>query len=91
MLRCTLPCPPEWGYEQRMSRPPTFLLAQLQSHKIILIMTPCQGMASPRHLQLWHTDTTTTTMRAHEQRGKLAIGSTLGPFLSIFIHPDTVI
>jgi hypothetical protein len=53
-------------------------------------MTPCQGMASPRHLQLWHVDTTTTTMRAHKHKGKLAIGSTLGPFLSIFIDPDTV-
>jgi hypothetical protein len=26
----------------------------------------------------------------HELRGKLVIGSTLGPFLSIFIHPNAV-
>jgi hypothetical protein len=30
------------------------------------------------------------TVLTHEQRGKLAIGSTLGPFLSIFVHLDTI-
>jgi hypothetical protein len=47
-------------------------------------------MASPRHLQPQHATTTTTTVQIHELRGKLAIGSTLGPFISIFVHPDTV-
>jgi hypothetical protein len=42
------------------------------------------------HLQPWHATTTTTTVRMHELRGKLGLGSTLGPFLSIFLHPDTV-
>jgi hypothetical protein len=41
------------------------------------------------HLQPRRATTTTTTMRMHELRGKLGIGSTLGPFLSIFVHPDT--
>jgi hypothetical protein len=63
---------------------PTFSSAQLQGHEIFLIMTPCQGLASPRHPQLWHANTTTTTMRTHEQRGKLAIGSTLEPFSFCF-------
>jgi hypothetical protein len=43
------------------------------------------------------TSSTTMTCRTammivltHEQRGKLAIGSTLGPFLSIFVHLDTI-
>jgi hypothetical protein len=76
--------------EERPSKPPTFLPMQLQGHEIFFIMTPCQGMASPRHLQPQHATTTTTTVRMHEQRGKLAIGSTLGPFLSIFVLPDTV-
>jgi hypothetical protein len=48
------------------------------------------GMALPRHLQPWQAIATTTTVRTHELRGKLAIGSTLGPFLSIFVHPNTV-
>jgi hypothetical protein len=30
------------------------------------------------------------TVRMHELRGKLGIESTLGPFLSIFVHLDTV-
>jgi hypothetical protein len=47
-------------------------------------------MASPRHLQPRQATSTTVTVRMHEQRGKLAIGSTLGPFLSIFVYPDTV-
>jgi hypothetical protein len=47
-------------------------------------------MASPRHLQPRHATTTTMTVRMHELRGKLAIGSNLGPFLSIFIYPDIV-
>jgi hypothetical protein len=69
---------------------PTFLLAQLQGHEIFFIMTPCQGMASSRHLQPWQATAMMTTMRMHELRGKLAIGSTLGPFLSIFVRPNTI-
>jgi hypothetical protein len=42
------------------------------------------------HLQPRHATTMTTTVRMHELRGKLGIGSTLRPFISIFIHPDTV-
>jgi hypothetical protein len=42
------------------------------------------------HLQPRHATTTTMTLRMHEPRGKLSIGSTLGPFLSIFVHPDIV-
>jgi hypothetical protein len=43
------------------------------------------------HLQPRHTTTTTmTTVRTHEPRGRVGIGSTLRPFLSIFVHPDTV-
>jgi hypothetical protein len=42
------------------------------------------------HLQPRHAITTTTTVRMHELRGKLGIGSILGPFLSIFVHPDTI-
>jgi hypothetical protein len=42
------------------------------------------------HLQPRHATTTTTTLRTHEPRGRLGIGSTLGHFLSIFIHLDTV-
>jgi hypothetical protein len=30
------------------------------------------------------------TVRMHELRGKLGIGSNLGHFLSIFVHPDTI-
>jgi hypothetical protein len=63
---------------------PTFLPAQLQGHEILFIMTPCQGMASPRHLQPRRTTTTMMTVRKHELRGKLGIGSTLGHSLSIF-------
>jgi hypothetical protein len=69
---------------------PTFSPAQLQGHEIFFIMTPCQGMASPRHLQPRHAATTTTTVRMHELRGKLEIRSTLGPFLSTFVYSDTV-
>jgi hypothetical protein len=32
----------------------------------------------------------TMTVRMHKLRGKLGIGSTLGPSLSIFVHLDTV-
>jgi hypothetical protein len=42
------------------------------------------------HLQPQHGTTTTTTVRMHRLRGKLGIGSTLGPFLSIFVHPNIV-
>jgi hypothetical protein len=42
------------------------------------------------HLQPRHVVTTTTIVRLHELIGKLAIGSTLGHFLSIFIHPYIV-
>jgi hypothetical protein len=42
------------------------------------------------HLQPRHATTTTMTVRMHELRGKLGLGSTLGSFLSIFVHPDTV-
>jgi hypothetical protein len=64
--------------------PPTFSLAQLQGHKTLFIMTPCQGMASPCHQQPRRTITTTTTVQKHELRGKLGIWSTLGHSLSIF-------
>jgi hypothetical protein len=42
------------------------------------------------HLQPRHSTTTTTIVQMHELRGKLGIGSTLGPFLSIFVHSDNV-
>jgi hypothetical protein len=42
------------------------------------------------HLQPRHATITTTIVRMHELRGKVGIGSTLGLFLSIFVHPDTV-
>jgi hypothetical protein len=44
------------------------------------------------HLQPRHatTTTTTTTVRMYELRRKLGIGSTLGSFLFIFVHPNTV-
>jgi hypothetical protein len=42
------------------------------------------------NLQPWHATTTMMTVRMHELRGNLGIGSTLGPFLSIFVHPDIV-
>jgi hypothetical protein len=51
---------------------------------------PAQGMASPRHLQPRPATTTTMTVRMHELRGKLGIGSTLGHSLSIFVHPNIV-
>jgi hypothetical protein len=47
-------------------------------------------MAAPRHLQPRHATTTMTTVRMHELKGKLGIGSTLGHFLSIFVHPNKV-
>jgi hypothetical protein len=42
------------------------------------------------HLQPQHATAATTTVRMHKLREKLIIGSTLGPFLSIFVHLDTV-
>jgi hypothetical protein len=63
---------------------PTFSPAQLQGHETLFIMTPCQGMASPRHQQPRHTITTMMTIQKHELRGKLGIESTLGHSLSIF-------
>jgi hypothetical protein len=50
------------------------------------------SLAASTVIHLWprHATTTTTTVRMHVLRGKLAIGGTLGPFLSIFVHPDTV-
>jgi hypothetical protein len=53
-------------------------------------MTPCQGMASPHHLQPRRATTTTMTVRTHELRGKLGIGSTLWHSLFIFVHPNAV-
>jgi hypothetical protein len=70
--------------------PFTFSSAQLQGHEILFIMIPCQGMASPRHLQPWPATIATMIVRIHELRGKLGIGSTLGHYLSIFIHPNDV-
>jgi hypothetical protein len=90
MLRRTLSCPPQRDKEQRPSRPPTFSPVQLQGHEIFSIMTLCQGMASPRHLQPWHATTAMMTMRMQKLRGKLGIGSTLGHSLSIFVHPNAV-
>jgi hypothetical protein len=85
MLHRTLSCPPQRCGEQRPSRPPIFLPAQLQGHETLFIMTPCQGMASPRHQQSRCTITKKTmTVQKHKLRGKLGIWSILGHSLFIF-------